>query len=350
MPGSFQQAKSIKKSPKLVVMGDLVLDVITRLPAKIIEIHRGTDTVTALSPCPGGAAANTARWLARLGADVHFISRVGKDALGQALLSDLAAEKIKTYVTQDAQHSTGIIVALVEPDGERSMLIGPAAHFFLDKTDVSPKAFVGAKLVYLSGYLFFRDRPRRAALHALELARKNKALIAIDPASAGLLTQFGVQRFLRLISGTDILLANLEEARLLAQIISPKLRLRHRQTQRQTSDLATEASQLLKVLLEIFSIVGLKLGSAGCMCAMKINKTLPESNLSLAAFTRKGVWRAYVPAKKIRVVDSTGCGDAWNAAFLHYLLKGAHLEQAAVEANDLAARVLRHTGAVPPGE
>jgi sugar/nucleoside kinase (ribokinase family) len=101
--------------------------------------------------------------------------------------------------------------------------------------------------------------------------------------------------------------------------------------------------ELLQKLLRKFSIVGLKLGAKGSLCGIKTNEKIQKISSQLTSKI------AYAPAKKIAsIVDSTGCGDAWNAAFLHHLLEGTTLKNAASEANVLAAWVLRHSGATPP--
>ncbi len=304
-------------------MGDLILDVITRLPGSMHTIYRGTDTLTQMETHPGGAGANTAIWLSRLGAAVSFISRVGDDTLGDALIANLEKEKISPYVARDKKRPTGTLVSLVESDGERSMLIGPAAHFFLDAPDVPEKIFLRADALYLSGYLFYRDTPRLAALRAIGLARANQAQIAVDPASVSLIEALGTQRLLKWINEVDILLPNLEEARLLAKTIAPKN--------------ARQADRVLQTLLKKFPIIGLKLGADGSLCGSRNQSTSKMKEMCA------------IPAKAIgSLVDSTGCGDAWNAAFLFHSLSGATLDKAANQANALAAWVLQHAGATPP--
>jgi sugar/nucleoside kinase (ribokinase family) len=319
-------AKQDKKL-KIVVIGDLVLDVITRLPGSLKKIYRGSDTITQIESHPGGAGANTAIWLARLGADVRFVSRVGDDILGDALIANLKKERVTSYVARDSRRPTGVLVSLVEPDGERSMLTGPAAHFFLDAKNIPKKIFSGADAVYLSGYLFYRETPHQAAWRAIELARENGARIAIDPASVGLMKAVPTKFLLADLCHTDILLANLGEACFLAQALSRK----------ETNQ--TQAKKILHILLEKIPTVGLKLGAKGSLSAVS------ETKKNLNARLRK---ECFAPAEKIvSIVDSTGCGDAWNAAFLFYLLDGAKLDRAAKEANALAAWVLQRAGATP---
>ena len=52
-----------------------------------------------------------------------------------------------------------------------------------------------------------------------------------------------------------------------------------------------------------------------------------------------------VPAYKVKVVDTTGAGDAFNAGFLYGLLKGKNLEDCARIGNYLASLCIQHVGA-----
>lgn len=56
----------------------------------------------------------------------------------------------------------------------------------------------------------------------------------------------------------------------------------------------------------------------------------------------------HLEAAPARVVDTTGAGDAWNGAFLHYWLYGMSPFVAAIQANRVAAAKLAHRGAIPP--
>ena len=77
-----------QRSARIVVLGDLMLDVVVA-PARALE--SGTDVPGRVSLVQGGSAANTARWLGRLGARSSLITAVGRDAAGRVLVETLRA-------------------------------------------------------------------------------------------------------------------------------------------------------------------------------------------------------------------------------------------------------------------
>ena len=77
---------------RIVVLGDLMLDVVLA-PARALE--RGTDVPGRVSLVQGGSAANTARWLGRLGARTTLVAAVGRDAAGRALVDAVRADGVQ---------------------------------------------------------------------------------------------------------------------------------------------------------------------------------------------------------------------------------------------------------------
>jgi sugar/nucleoside kinase (ribokinase family) len=312
---------------RIVVLGDLTLDLIVKLPCSFDSINRGSDTLTDFEPRPGGSAANSAIWFSRLGNQSALVSKVGKDFFGELVRSNLKQEAVITHITEDLEHPTGVLIALVEPDGERSFLIKPGANYFLDPTDISRNMFEDVDLFLVSGYAFYRESSKHAAIQAIEFAKSAGVQIAVDPSSAGLLNQFGIPEFFEITSELDILLLNLEEAELLCRGSvqqSDQTQLEH--SGQSIKDLAYS---YIDQLLSSFKLVGLKLGSCGSASGSK------ES-----AFV-------FAKAQDVNSVDATGCGDAWNAAFLNAHLDNQSLEQCARVATDLATKIVQHSGATP---
>ena len=292
---------------RAVVVGDLVLDLIAMTPG---QLDRGTDTRGEIYPRPGGSPANTATWLARLGQPVLFVGRVGADPLGASLVAGLRTEGVDPRVAVDSGAPTGIILSLVEPGGERSMLISPGANRELAPSDLPLDALATASLIHLTGYSFFWEAPRRTALAALAMAREHGIRVSVDASSTALLAQYGPQRLLSELAGVDCFVCNLAEGRLLTG--------RH------------EPAAVLDALAGAFPTVGLKLGAAGSICA-------------------QGSLRVEQGACATTALDSTGCGDSWDAGLLAGRLAGADLAGAARLAACTAAWVAARPGAVPPG-
>lgn len=295
------------RTGRIVVAGDFVLDLVAEHPG---QLHKGSDTLGSIYPRPGGSAANTATWLARLGHAVDFSGRVGADPLGDALIAHLQREGVTPCVGRDDAAPTGTVVALIDASGERSMLISPGANHRYGPDDVPADRLPGAALLHLTGYSFFWEPTRAAAERLLALAREHMVPVSVDASSAALLRACGPDAFLAAVAGVNYFLCNLDEG--------------------QTLTGQSEPAGVLTALAARFPVVGLKLGAAGSIVA-----------------AGAGRWR--VRAEPVTgPLDTTGCGDAWNAGFLAGLLQGRDCRSAARLGAAVAAWVCARPGAVPP--
>jgi ribokinase len=274
---------------RLVVLGDLMVDVVARMSGPLAP---GSDTPARIELHGGGSGANVAAWAASLGVPVSFVGRVGDDERGRNAIAALAG--VDACVTVDAERPTGTCLVLVEPGGERTMVPDPGAN---DGPLELPERLLerGAHL-HVSGYALLRDGPRPGALAAVERARAAGMTVSIDPASWALLRP-GV------LPEADLLLPNADEARVLAS----------------GGDARTLAGP---------GEVVVKLGADGALW------TDGETVVRAAA----------APA---RVVDTTGAGDAFAAGLLAARLDGAPPAAALAGGCGAAARAVAQPGARP---
>ena len=103
---------------KILCIGDTMLDVVAKLES---EIHYASDTRATISTHGGGAAANVASWLATTGINTHLIVRVGEDAAGKTVLSELDRYGVGHSNTVLPGETTGVVIVLVDLTGERTM-------------------------------------------------------------------------------------------------------------------------------------------------------------------------------------------------------------------------------------
>ena len=112
-------------SQKIWVLGDAVVDLIP-------------DGENHYLRCAGGAPANVAVGIARLGGESAFIGRVGKDPLGEFMLQTLQQENVQTshMILDPQQHTSTVVVGL--DNGERSFtfMVNPSADQFLQVADL----------------------------------------------------------------------------------------------------------------------------------------------------------------------------------------------------------------------
>ncbi|MFL5643614.1 MAG: carbohydrate kinase family protein, partial [Chloroflexota bacterium] len=123
---------------RVVVLGDLMLDVVLA-PARPLET--GTDVPGTVALRQGGSAANTARWLARLGVRTTLVAAVGRDPAGRALVDSLRRDGVRVRAAHVARARTGRIGVIVAPGGERSFVADRAAADGLEPADLKPSWF-----------------------------------------------------------------------------------------------------------------------------------------------------------------------------------------------------------------
>ncbi|CAM5662825.1 carbohydrate kinase family protein [Streptomyces griseorubiginosus] len=294
----------------LLVVGDVITDVVARHRGPLAA---GTDTAAAIRTVPGGAGANVACWAAyRGGAEVRLLGRVGAEAAAWHE-RELAACGVRPRLVVDPEAPTGTVICLVDAGegAERTLLTDSGASLRLSPDDWSEALLDGVGRLHLSGYLLFSESSRALVAVALESARARGVPVSLDPASAGFLKGLGVDRFLALIEGVDVLLPSRDEACLLTGL----------------SDAADAAAELSRKV----PLVVAKQGAEGALIA------------------RSGAVHAHVPAVPATPRDTTGAGDAFTGTFLAALLAGAGPEEAAAQGCRAGAVAVERVGGRPPG-
>ena len=268
-------------------------------------LARGSDRRASISVRPGGSAANQAAWLASFGADVDFVARVGAADI-ESETARFKAIGVMPHLVGDRTHETGRLIALIDPDGERSFLTDRGANEALEARDIPDALIEGAALIHLSGYSFFAPSPRAAVLDVMR--RVGNKPISIDPASAEFLREIGADDFLAWTRGAAILFPNEEEAAILAGSDDPEI---------QCVWLAAH-----------YPLAVVKRGAAGAEAAAGEKR-----------------WRVNAP--KIEAIDTTGAGDAFVAAFLAVRLSGADIQPALERAAAAGAAASASVGGRP---
>ena len=287
----------------MVVVGDVATDVVVVLSG---EPAPGSDRPAAIRIRGGGAGANVAVHLARLGIAVALVGCIGDDAAGTGLAAELAAAGVALRLRTVPGAATGTIVSLVEPGGQRSMLADRGANLDL-RTDDVPAPVPGGHL-HLSGYTLLDPGPRSAGLAALEAAVAAGCTVSLDPASSGPLIRYGVDRWLADTAAATLLLPNAEEAGLLTGCADP--------------------ADAARALAGRHPVVAVSLGADGALWA-------------------SGDLLVHRPAHPTEVVDTTGAGDAFAAGLLAAWLASPQVDPAVALDAGLAraAAVVRRPGA-----
>jgi sugar/nucleoside kinase (ribokinase family) len=205
----------------VVVVGDVVTDIHAVHSGPLVV---GSDTPASIRVTGGGSAANTAAWLAATGTPVQLVAVVGLDVAGDDRLAELTAAGVGTaHMRRSGDAPTGSVIVLVR-DGERSFLTDRGANLLLVPSDVDSALdalAATARHLHLSGYVLLDGYSRPAGLRALAAARERGLTVSVDMASAEPLRRAGPSTVLDWLRGSDLLFANLDEARVLADRSDP---------------------------------------------------------------------------------------------------------------------------------
>lgn len=289
---------------KILCIGDVALDVIAQLKE---QINYGNDTASRISTHPGGQAANVACWITRTNNKSQLVARVGNDPVGFALVSDLDKYGVEHKGLMRSGRPSGVVVILVDSNGERTMFPDNGANADLEASDLPDLSDVDG--VFVSGYALLDFRSREAVLKMIKKVRETKIPIFMDPTTTGAMKAVPKAEVLEWIGMMDGILLNNEEARYLGE----------------SDDIEIAEANLQKHT----PLVVIKLGSRG---AMAVN----------------GSEFAKVPAVTTNVVDTTGAGDSFAAGFIPKWLETSDLEEALNAGTALAAKCVATVGARPP--
>jgi len=289
---------------KILCIGDLALDVISQLKE---PINYGNDTASRISSHPGGQAANVATWITRTHSKAQLVARVGNDPVGFALISDLDKYGVEHMNLMHSGRPTGVVVILVDSNGERTMFPDNGANADLEISDLPPLGDVDG--VYVSGYALLDFRSREAVLSMIAKIKAAGKPIYFDPTTTGAMKIVSRDEVLSWVKLMDGILLNSEEALYLGD--------------------AKDVETAEKNLTAYTPLVVIKLGSRG---AMAVHKEII----------------AKVSAVTTNVVDTTGAGDSFAAGFIPKWLETNDLEAALSAGTALAAKCVATVGARPP--
>jgi sugar/nucleoside kinase (ribokinase family) len=175
----------------ICTLGDVLLDVIVRAPKRLA---RGADTPVETRLATGGQAANVASWVVELGEQARCVAKRGDDAAGSLAAALVAARGVE-LVGPVVNGSTGVVVALVAPDGERTMATDRGVAVELRPDELDAAWFDGCSWLHLSGYSLLAEPVAEAALTAARLARAREARIAVDLSSWSAIRAYGAEPF-----------------------------------------------------------------------------------------------------------------------------------------------------------
>jgi ribokinase len=263
----------------VVVVGSINIDLVAR--AERIPLPGETVLSSDFQMHPGGKGANQAVAVARLGYPVYMIGRIGSDAFGQNLRTQLAQSGVDTSGVRICQGPSGVAVIAVSPSGENAIVVTAGANALVSPRDVDENAdrirTAGVVLTQL-------EIPLETVQHLGRLCASRGVPMILDPAPARALPA-------ELLDQASWLTPNEME---IAQCLA--------------------GAQTVVANGNTSAIVDALVKRCGCGLVLKMG---PRG----ACLATKD-FRQQIDAFAVAAVDTTGAGDAFNGAFAVGLVTG----------------------------
>lgn len=264
---------------KIWVLGDAVVDLLPDGEGRLLQ-------------CPGGAPANVAVGIARLGGQSAFIGRVGDDPFGRFMAKTLADEKVDVKSMRlDPAHRTSTVVVDLDDQGERSFtfMVRPSADLFLETADLP--TFSAGEWLHVCSIALSAEPSRSATFEAMAAIREAGGYVSFDPNIRP-----------DLWPDENALRRCLEQALQSADVVK----------------LSVEELAFLTGNVEVN--VGLDALMARCPARLVLVTQGKEGVIAWHDGTVK-----HYPATPVESVDTTGAGDAFVAGLLYGLAAGQDL-------------------------
>lgn len=314
--------------PDLIVMGDAQMDIAVgpvsslalrgEIQARIGEEERAFPQALLLAgriagrrltfahgfaESPGGSADNVAFAAAKLGTKSKVICSLGDDEFGSAILNSLRQVGVDTSEAKiHSDTATGVSVLVRTEAGGRASVYFPGANARLSAEDLPEDSLKGAKAFCLTNFFLLPGINGDGLQEILQRAKDNGLMTFFDPGPIPFhSTDEEIRTILPALPFVDYFLPTEDEAKIISEESDPEVSV--------NAFLESGAKRVI-----------VKLGAQGCL--------LTE--------TRRGVVKVE-GAKPDSVVDTTGAGDVFAAAFISRLLEGEDVLSSAKFANSAAA-------------
>jgi ribokinase len=251
----------------------------------------------------GGSAANTVVGLARLGCKVGYIGKVSSDREGNLLLQDFRAEGVDTIGTiRTEQGKSGSVMGFVDKKGARALYIDSGVNDTIRLDEVNTRYASRAQFLHLTSFVGEQSfQTQKRLLDAIS----NDTKVSFDPGA--LYAKKSYAALEPILKRTYVLMPNAIEL----EILTGKL------------DYCKGADLMVGRGVKI---VAVKLGGDGC-------------------YVTDGRERHLIEPFNVKVVDTTGAGDAFCAGFLYGLVNAKSLEECGRLGNFVASRCIMKMGA-----
>lgn len=259
---------------RILVVGELNVDMIVSGLPTLPELGREM-IASDLRVVLGGSSAICAAGLARLGAEVNFLGKVGEDDYGDFIVEELRLLDVGVdHVIRDGSIRTGMTISLTYPD-DRALVTYLGCIAALRREDIDLSILSHHEHLHVGSY-FLQKGLQPGLPELFRQAREENVTVSLDTGYDPYET-WGGQELLSLLDLVDIFLPNEEEAQAIAR--------------------TRGAESALQKLARSAGLVVVKRGASG-------------------ALAEQGDRLVHSPAFEVDTVDTTGAGDSFNAGFI----------------------------------
>jgi ribokinase len=279
----------------VLVIGDALID--NQYFVQTVPKKGQDEKIVDYSKSMGGSASNAAIALSRCGVQTYFCGSVGKDTDGQAFIDNFEKNNVDTSLIQQ-KGKTGFTVTMIDDSGERTMLsYRDASSKEMQVTSALALRIKKVSVVLISGYMLLEPKQAAFAIAVSVAVRENGGKVALDPSP--IIEKVDKKVLKQVLELTDVLLPNEDE----------------------------------------FNIITKKAGEVDVPCiAVKQGDKGARLIHDVAEYIQ--------PAKQVEAVDTTGAGDAFNAAFIASMINEDPPQTWLKKGVEYAASVVGKKGAV----
>ncbi|GAK47601.1 ribokinase [Secundilactobacillus oryzae JCM 18671] len=289
---------------KVTVLGSLNVD--TTMRVKRMPLPGETLQAENKSSAAGGKGANQAVAAARAGAETSFIGKVGKDSSGQFMIESLQDDNIDTTcIATDETVGTGSAFILLDEEGQNSILVYGGSNQQVKKEEV----VAAEDKIKNADFLIAQfETPQAAAVEAFKIAKANGVFTILNPAPAAEIDP-------ELLKLSDIIVPNETESATLTGI-----------------EVTDEASMVANA--DKFKEMGVE--------------NLIITVGSKGAFYSTKAGHDFVPAFKVKAVDTTAAGDTFLGSLSSQLKPDlSNIAEALTFAQRASSIAVQRLGAMP---
>lgn len=252
----------------------------------------------------GGSAANTIIGISRLGLKTGFIGKISTDTEGKLLYKNLTEEGVNTQgIIVSKKGRSGKVLGFIDKNGERALYVDSGVNDHIDFSEIELGYVENSRALHLTSFVGRSIEAQKELIKNIN----DKIIVSFDPGR--IYVDKGIRSIRNILERTNILLINQAE---LKHLIGKRYK-----TYKQSSKILVDQG---------IDIVVVKLGERGCFIAH-----LDEEY--------------FIKSFKVKCIDTTGAGDAFNAGFIYSYLNRKDIEKAGLIGNYVASCSIKKYGA-----